>query len=287
MNHPTIWGHNCKWHHKIFNFIILNSLSITARCILWILGWKIFYNRLHCPSKFKNTIIPSYSISNILKNRNLICVSSHTSIWDGLIILLYILRDKIPTTGAAKYELFWGPFKYIFQYLGWVPIYWDKKTNTTEQIINHFRHCNHNNPNGNIFLGIFPEGSRWKDRWRSGFWHIAKQLRCNILTLGLDYEKNYIIPNAIITPSTNFENDLDVIKEQLYPFVPLYPEHTDLLTRYNDKKKLIITKSKNVIVIPNNNNSKILCKPFNTKNIKKISKIIGWSLLAGCIWHFL
>lgn len=258
MKHVTIWGHNCKWYHKILNFFILNSLSLSARTILWILGWKIFYNN----SSNKNKIVPAQSLKNILKHKNLVCVSAHTSVWDGIIILLYILRDKVPTTGAAKYELFRGFGKYVLNYLGMVPIYWDRKANTTQQIINHFKNCESNN----LYLGIFPEGSRWKDRWRSGFWHIAKELNCNILTLGLDYQKHYIIPNTIITPSNNFQNDLTIVKEQLYPFVPLYPEHTDLITRLNDNKRLCLTKSGNMLVY--SSKKKIICKSFNTKNMK-------------------
>jgi len=276
MNHPTIWGHNCKWYHKIINFFLLNSLSLSARTILWILGWKIFYNN----SPNKNNIVSAKSLTNILQNKNLVCVSAHTSVWDGIVILLYILRDKVPTTGAAKYELFWGPNKYILNYLGMVPIYWDRKSNTTQQIINHFQNCK----SKNLYLGIFPEGNRWKDRWRSGFWHIAKELNCDILTLGLDYQKNYIIPFTIITPSNNFEHDLAIVKEQLYPFVPLYPEHTDLITRYNHNKKLCITKSGNILFLSSNN--KIKCKPYNTKNIKKILTFSGIGCLVASIMFF-
>lgn len=195
MDHPTIWGHNCSWYHHIFNFFILNTLSIISRILLFALDWRIHYNRMYFSTKYKNIIRPTNSLQNIMeKHKNLVCVSSHTSIWDGFLIVLYIFREKVPTLGAAKYELFWGLFGYILRYIGFIPIYWDRKTDTTSQIVEFIEKNNVKN-NRNLFLGIFPEGSRWKeDRWRTGFWRIARKLNCKILTIGLDYEKRFIVP---------------------------------------------------------------------------------------------
>jgi len=266
MNHPTIWGHNCSWYHHIFNFFVLNGLSLMSRILLFTLDWKIYYNRMHFSTKYKNIIRPTLCIKNIMENhKNLVCVSSHTSIWDGFIIVLYIFREKVPTLGAAKYELFWGPFGYILRYIGFIPIYWDRKNDTTNQIIEFIEKNNAQNKR-NIFLGIFPEGSRWKDRWRSGFWFIARKLKCKILTIGLDYEKRYIVPYSIIMPTDDVNNDIEVVKEQLYPFIPLYPENTDVETRYDDKRKLCVTKSGNVMDIPRKmgDDHEIVLSPYNS-----------------------
>jgi len=277
MNHPTIWGHNCSWYHHIFNFFVLNGLSIISRILLFMLDWKIYYNRMHFSTKYKNIIRPTLSIKNIMENhKNLVCVSSHTSIWDGFIIVLYIFREKVPTLGAAKYELFWGPFGHILRYIGFIPIYWDKKTDTTSQIVEFIEKNNAKN-NRNIFMGIFPEGSRWKDRWRSGFWFVARKLKCKILTIGLDYEKRYIVPYSIIMPTDDVNNDIEVIKEQLYPFIPLYPENTDVETRYDDKRKLCVTKSGNVMDIPRKmgDDHEIVLSPYNSIKMQNFFLIFG------------
>jgi 1-acyl-sn-glycerol-3-phosphate acyltransferase len=270
MEHPTIWGHNCSWYHHIFNFFVLNTLSIISRILLFAFDWHIYYNRMYFCTKYKNIIRPTNSLKNIMeKNKNLVCVSSHTSIWDSIIIVLYIFREKIPTLCAAKYELFWGPFGYILRYIGFIPIYWDKKTDTTSQIV-EFIELNNTKNNRNLFLGIFPEGSRWKDRWRSGFWVISRKLNCKILTIGLDYEKRFIVPYSIIMPTDDLNNDIDVVKEQLYPFIPLYPENTDIETRYNDKRNLCVTKSGNVMDIPRKtgDDSEVILAPYNSERIQ-------------------
>lgn len=277
MNHPTIWGHNCSWYHHVFNFFVLNGLSLMSRILLYILDWQIYYNRMHFSTKYKNIIRPTNSFKNIMENhKNLVCVSSHTSIWDGFIIVLYIFQEKVPTLGAAKYELFWGPFGHILRYIGFIPIYWDKKTDTTNQIVEFIEKNNAQN-NRNIFLGIFPEGSRWKDRWRSGFWFIARKLKCKILTIGLDYEKRYIVPYSIIMPTDDVNNDINVVKEQLYPFIPLYPENTDVETRYDDKRKLYVTTSGNVMDIPRKmgDDHEIVLSPYNSIKMQNFFLIFG------------
>ena len=277
MNHPTIWGHNCSWYHHVFNFFVLNGLSLMSRILLYMLDWQIYYNRMHFSTKYKNIIRPTLSIKNIMENhKNLVCVSSHTSIWDGFIIVLYIFREKVPTLGAAKYELFWGPFGHILRYIGFIPIYWDRKTDTTNQIVEFIEKNNAQN-NRNIFLGIFPEGSRWKDRWRSGFWFIARKLKCKILTIGLDYEKRYIVPYSIIMPTDDVNNDIEVVKEQLYPFIPLYPENTDVETRYDDKRKLYVTRSGNVMDIPRKmgDDHEIVLSPYNSIKMQNFFLIFG------------
>lgn len=276
MDHPTIWGHNCSWYHHIFNFFILNTLSIISRILLFALDWRIHYNRMYFSTKYKNIIRPTFSLQNIMeKHKNLVCVSSHTSIWDGFIIVLYIFREKVPTLGAAKYELFWGVFGYILRYIGFIPIYWDRKTDTTSQIVEFIEKNNTKNKR-NLFLGIFPEGSRWKeDRWRTGFWRIARKLNCKILTIGLDYEKRFIVPYSIIMPTDDVNNDIEVIKEQLYPFIPLYPENTDVETRYDDKRNLCVTKSGNVMDIPRKtgDDHTVVLAPYNSDRIHNIVMI--------------
>ena len=254
-----------------------------SRILLFILDWKVYYNNMHFSTKYKNIIRPTINIKNMLYNhKNLVCVCSHTSIWDGFIIVLYIFREKVPTLGAAKYELFWGPFGYILRYIGFIPIYWDRKTNTTDPVsttdqIVEFIEKNNEKNNRNLYLGIFPEGSRWKDRWRSGFWFVSRKLKCKILTIGLDYEKRYIVPYSIIMPTDDVNNDIKVIKEQLYPFIPLYPENTDIETRFNDKRKLCITTSGNVMDIPRKigDDHEIILSPYNSVKIKNIFMIFG------------
>lgn len=70
-------------------------------------------------------------------------------------------------------------------------------------------------------------------------------------------------------------NDIDVVKEQLYPFIPLYPENTDMETRYDDKRNLCVTKSGNVMDIPRKtgDDSEIVLAPYNSERFQNIFMI--------------
>jgi hypothetical protein len=76
-------------------------------------------------------------------------------------------------------------------------------------------------------------------------------------------------------PTDDVNNDIEVIKEQLYPFIPLYPENTDVETRYNDKRKLCVTKSGNVMDIPRKtgDDNEIVLFPYNSERLQNIFMI--------------
>jgi glycosyltransferase involved in cell wall biosynthesis len=73
------------------------------------------------------------------------------------------------------------------------------------------------------------------------------------------------------------DNDIEVVKEQLYPFIPLYPENTDVETRYDDKRKLCVTKSGNVMDIPRKtgDDHEIVLAPYNSIKMQNFFLIFG------------
>lgn len=73
-------------------------------------------------------------------------------------------------------------------------------------------------------------------------------------------------------PTDDVNNDINVVKEQLYPFIPLYPENTDLETRYNYKRNLCVTASGNVMDIPRKtgDDHEIVLSPYNSERFQNI-----------------
>lgn len=73
-------------------------------------------------------------------------------------------------------------------------------------------------------------------------------------------------------PTDDVNNDIDVIKEQLYSFIQLYPENTDVKTRYNDKRNLCVTRSGNVMDIPRKtgDDHEVVLSPYNSERLQNI-----------------
>ena len=66
--------------------------------------------------------------------------------------------------------------------------------------------------NNELILVITPEGTRSKsDRWRTGFYHIAKKANVPIVLSYLDYKNRNGVVGKIIHPSDNMESDLKEI----------------------------------------------------------------------------
>jgi len=88
-------------------------------------------------------------------------------------------------------------------------------------------------------LLISPKGTIVKQEWRSGYYHIAKQLDAHLLVVGLDYEHKY--PNAsepILLQET--ESDVkDLLFNDLKKIVPLFPEDEIVPIRYHTHRSAI------------------------------------------------
>lgn len=109
----------------------------------------------------------------------------HTSNWD--------LAYSLATASILEMDFHWVGKKELFEMpgLGWlmrktggIPVDRHSRTNTVEQIAAHFRR------HDRIVLTIAPEGTRGPtDRWKTGFYHIARAAGVPIVAGALDYQK--------------------------------------------------------------------------------------------------
>ncbi|WP_204273179.1 1-acyl-sn-glycerol-3-phosphate acyltransferase, partial [Stenotrophomonas maltophilia] len=84
--------------------------------------------------------------------------------------------------------LFNGPLGGLMRRWGGIPIQRHLKLNTVDQAIQAFRE------HREFMLIIAPEGTRKKvDRWRMGFYHIARGAGVPVVPAALDYENRRIV----------------------------------------------------------------------------------------------
>lgn len=164
-----------------------------------------------------------------------VLVFSHTSYVDFYIFLLYKF--------AYPDELFHirtlvkpDPFAYagpLLRFLGAIPAtkVSDKNGGAVSRIIDELKKLD------KVVLMICPKGTIIKAPWRTGYYHIAKELKAPLLVVGLDYEKKTVEAGDFVSS----EEPEHIVREQLYEslshIVPLFPEDEVVPIRLHDHSK--------------------------------------------------
>ena len=161
-------------------------MSLESETIFFkLLNWKLIG---HFPT------LPKY----------IVAVVPHTSWLDFPIAILArnSTGEKIDFIG--KDSLFKGPFGWIFKALGGTPVDRSKSNNLVDAIVDIF------NSKDQFRLGISPEGTRKKvDRWKTGFYYIAKGARVTIVMATLDFENKQIQISAPYDTTDDKEKDFE------------------------------------------------------------------------------
>lgn len=116
-----------------------------------------------------------------------IIVVPHTSWWDFLLGLLVrkVWNQEINYIG--KKSLFDSPFGWFFRWTGGAPIDRSKTNDTVKATAQVF------NERENFRLALSPEGTRKKvEKWKTGFYFIAKAANVPIVLVAFDYGKKEI-----------------------------------------------------------------------------------------------
>ncbi|MDD7914072.1 1-acyl-sn-glycerol-3-phosphate acyltransferase [Polaribacter ponticola] len=141
-----------------------------ARFILYtILGWKMEND---FPKEHKKYVV---------------IAAPHTSWQDFPIAILARMSSGTMVNFIGKNSLFKGPFGFFFRGLGGTPVDRTKNNNLVDAIVDIF------NSKEEFKLGLSPEGTRKKvEKWKTGFYYIAKGANVPIVMATLDFENKII-----------------------------------------------------------------------------------------------
>lgn len=132
----------------------------------------------------------------------IIIVAPHTSWLDFPIGVLGRFALGIKGRFIGKHTLFKPPFGFIFRSLGGTPVDRSKSVNRVQSIIDIF------DDNKEFILAISPEGTRKKiNKWKTGFYYVAKGANVPIIMVGLDYKIKKIIVSNPFDITGDIEND--------------------------------------------------------------------------------
>ncbi len=156
-----------------------------------LLGWKITGNT----DFSKNTI-----------KKAVIIAAPHTSWHDFYIGLLLRKICGVKTNFIGKAELFKWPFGYYFRSIGGVPVNRKERLDMVGSIVAIFA------ANDEFRLTLAPEGTRKKvDKWRTGFYYIAKKAKVPIIMFTLDFENKQNKVSEPFYPTDDAEADFKFI----------------------------------------------------------------------------
>lgn len=133
----------------------------------------------------------------------ILIVGPHTSNWDFIIGMLArgALGQQIHFLG--KHQLFLPPWGWFFKWIGGSPVDRRKNNNLVDAVAELFKQ------DKNYKLALAPEGTRAEvKRWKTGFYHIAKQAKVCIVPIGLDFSKKQVIIGNNLLPTDNMARDM-------------------------------------------------------------------------------
>ncbi len=173
-----------------------------AKLLLRILGWKIVGD---FPSEIKKSIT---------------IFAPHTSTWDAIIGKIYLVAIGLKYNVMVKQELFNFPFGFFMKMLRAIPINRSKGSNITFQVANVIENKKE------VHIILFPEGTRERvEKWKKGFYLMAKRAQVPIVIGYLDYGKKEIGMKGVITNTENIKPVMSEMNAFYRDITAKFPEN--------------------------------------------------------------
>ena len=171
----------------------------------------------------------------LTRHRRCVVVGApHTSNWDFAYTLAAFDMLGLPLRFTIKRQWMRFPFNLVVEPVGGLAI--DRRPrkesgdrpSMVETMIDLFDE----HPD-ELALVVTPEATRSRvERWKSGFYHVARGAEVPILLGYLDYRKREAGIGAVLEPSGDYEADMRKMMDFYSPIVPKHPERFSLDRRF-------------------------------------------------------
>ncbi len=175
--------------------------KLFAQFVFWIKGWKT-------------------SIQNLdVARKSVMIAAPHTSNWDLVYMLGVLWIHKIPVKFFIKDSYTKGIHGGFFRWLGGIGINRKQTGNRVDISAQLFQEKEE------LIIIIPPEGTRKRvDKWKKGFYHIAKTANVPVSFGFLDYKDKIGGLGGYINLTDSFENDMEKIQEFYKTKTGKFPE---------------------------------------------------------------
>jgi len=149
-------------------------------------------------------------------------MAPHTSWWDFTTNLGVLLATGIHASWFIANKYTKGSIGKFLAFLGAVPVERGERTDLVTQMADQFA------ARDKFLLAIFPEGTRrYVPKWKSGFWHIAKQARVPVQLIAVDYAKRATVFGPVLTLSDDKDKDIQDMRAYFKTVTARRPENTN------------------------------------------------------------
>jgi len=137
----------------------------------------------------------------------------HSSNWDGVWGFAAKLALGLDIRILGKHQLFWWPLGPLLRRLGVIAVNRSAPQGVVEQLAARFADSER------FWLGIAPEGTRKPvERWKTGFWKIARAARVPVLPAYFHYPERVIGIGPPFHPSDDLAADLAALRAWYRPW---------------------------------------------------------------------
>lgn len=131
----------------------------------------------------------------------------HTSNWDGALLIALTKSIGMKLSWMIKDDWVRGPMGVVLERLGAVAVNRKGAHHLVDQMIQAFRE------NDDLILAIPPEGTRKRaERWKSGFYHIARGADVPVVPGYLDYRRKRAGLGPAMHMTGDVRADMDAIR---------------------------------------------------------------------------
>jgi len=166
-----------------------------------------------------------------------VMIYPHTSYYDFCLYILYQMADPILQRRCRILinPSFTENFQWLLKYIGSIEA-------TRREIRNGGatrRICRELEKLDEFIFALSPKGSMEPNHaWRSGFYHIAKQMGCPVMPAGFDYvKKKFIFQQPFYIDDMTFEQACAEGKKRLFDIIPCHPDRSEYPLALHDKSK--------------------------------------------------
>jgi len=174
--------------------------KILGSFVLSITGWKMDYDE-----KF-------------MIKKGVLVAAPHTSNWDFFFTMAVFWKRGTDIKFLIKDSYTKSFFGFFFRWMGAVGVDRENGKNMVNFAANLLQEKD-------LIFTVPAEGKRKRvEKWKTGFYYMAKTANVPILLGFLDYEKKIGGVKKMITPTNSFENDMQEIQEYYQNFKGKFPE---------------------------------------------------------------